>query len=169
MGAHSFHRYVRLPTECCEQRNIQSSVHGLTRQFLTSSCVPTWSAVATDLLKFLTTISRENLSHNDDNLHNDILLPPLIAHNAGFDSRFLDHCFSRLGYNQSNGKRVIYHSLFPHTCTKQLMTHYYQQYHCRNSREGTSLESSCSVFGMDAVALRKKGTSRGLHRCPSDR
>ncbi|CCW60365.1 unnamed protein product [Phytomonas sp. EM1] len=126
-GSRTFHRLVR-PTVAVTRA--AAAVHSLSDETLRrASC---WRDVSKELRDFCgslqapyTEAPNSLTSHrrgDGDAARDSFILPPLIAHNAQFDGAFLEKCLMRLGY------RVLWHPLYPITCTERLSRQLYPKY-----------------------------------------
>lgn len=125
-GGRVFHRYVR-PSSPRRISAASTAVHGITWQAV-EHCA-SWPEVARELVAYLAAIRAGDdpvvaaAAYRGGSEHLGgctqpppscvVHLPPIIAHNAAFDSRFLDQHLRRCGYT------LQWHPQYPLTCTRR--------------------------------------------------
>lgn len=143
-GQRRLHRFVRPPTRSIPSRAVK--VHGLTAAHL--QFAEHWPSVAADLVQYF-----GDLGGNGDGVPSTtaapsagftrsiVRLPPIIAHNASFDARFLEVHLSRCGYD------VVWHPRYPITCTQSWIRSIAPHHRY-------DLNSACSLLSVEEVVDR---------------
>ncbi|CAJ1032750.1 Exonuclease, putative [Leishmania lindenbergi] len=144
-GGRVFHRYVR-PSHPRRISAAATAVHGITWEKV-QHCAP-WPVVASELVAYMTLIRADALFTKSVQVeaaqhggHSAVHLPPLVAHNALFDARFLAHHLQRCGY------QIFWHPQYPLTCTRQWAQVAYP--HLANN-----LDTLCAFLSIDGAADR---------------
>ncbi|KAG5470685.1 hypothetical protein LSCM1_01931 [Leishmania martiniquensis] len=144
-GERVFHRYVR-PSSHRRISAAATAVHGITWETV-RDCAP-WPVVASELAAYLALIVTDTLGPTptppetaQPAMQRDLHFPPLVAHNALFDARFLEQHLRRCGY------RVLWHPLYPLTCTRQWA-------HVAYPHLASSLDALCKFLSVDGAADR---------------
>ncbi|KAK7201990.1 DNA polymerase III epsilon subunit-like exonuclease [Novymonas esmeraldas] len=153
-GGRVFHRYVR-PSRPRAVPAAATAVHGITLQSV-QHC-DSWSVVAGELVAYLSQItaaavaavSPRPTTHTGVGASRVVHLPPLVAHNASFDARFLEQHLRRCGYDP------VWHPQFPLTCTLQWARVAYPHV-------GKNLDAVCAFLRIDGAASRAAGVHGAL-------
>ncbi|CBZ29674.1 DNA polymerase III epsilon subunit-like exonuclease [Leishmania mexicana MHOM/GT/2001/U1103] len=144
-GGRVFHRYVR-PSDPRRISAAATAVHGITWETV-QHCSP-WPVVASELVAYMVLVGADGPFSASAQLeaaqaggHRAVQLPPLVAHNASFDARFLEHHLRRCGY------QIFWQPQYPLTCTRQWAQVAYP--HLANN-----LDALCAFLGIDGAADR---------------
>lgn len=144
-GGRVFHRYVR-PSDPRRISAAAAAVHGITWETV-QNCSP-WPVVARELVAYMALVGADAPVSASAQLEaaqlggqRAVHLPPLVAHNASFDARFLEHHLRRCGY------QIFWHPRYPLTCTRQWAQVAYP--HLANN-----LDALCAFLSIDWAADR---------------
>ncbi|KAG5495591.1 hypothetical protein GH5_03256 [Leishmania sp. Ghana 2012 LV757] len=144
-GGRGFHRYVR-PSNPRRIPAAATAVHGITWEMV-QHCAP-WPVVASELAAYLALIRADTLATTPAppetaqlGMHRALHLPPLVAHNALFDARFLEQHLWRCGY------QIFWHPQYPLTCTREWA-------HVAFPHLASNLDALCQFLSIDGVADR---------------
>ncbi|GET91622.1 DNA polymerase III epsilon subunit-like exonuclease [Leishmania tarentolae] len=144
-GGRVFHRYVR-PSDPRSISAAATAVHGITWEMVQH--FSPWPVVASELVAYMALIGGDALVPASAQLedvqlggYRAVHLPPLVAHNASFDARFLEHHLRRCGY------QIFWNPQYSLTCTRQWAQVAYPHL-------ASNLDALCAFLSIDGAAAR---------------